>query len=67
LVEENPVYEIFKLFPEERWDEVVEYLNEYNVIREGKLVILQALEQVFYEMELEVPEIEEIEGYDIQF
>jgi hypothetical protein len=66
-INRNPVFEIFKLFPEERWDEVVEYLNEYNVIREGKLVILQALEQVFYEMELEVPEIEEIEGYDIQF
>jgi hypothetical protein len=66
-VEENPVHEIFKLFPEERWDEVVELLNEYNVIRDGKLVILQGLEQIFLEMGLEVPEIDQIEGYDIQF
>jgi hypothetical protein len=63
----NPVYEIFKLFPYERRDEVVELLNEYNVIRDGKLVILQGLEQIFLEMGLEVPEIEKIEGYDIQF
>jgi hypothetical protein len=66
-VERNPVYEIFKFFPQERWDEVVELLNEYNVIREGKLVILQGLEQIFLEMGLEVPEIDQITGYDIQF
>jgi hypothetical protein len=65
-VEGNPVFEIFKLFPEERWDEVVEFLNEYNVIRDGKLVILQGLEQIFLEMGLEVPGIEEI-GYQIQY
>ena len=67
FIEENPVHEIFKLFPEERCDEVIEYLNEYDVIRDGKVVILQALELVFYEMGLEVPEIDQIEGYEIQF
>jgi hypothetical protein len=66
-IEGNPVHEIFKLFPEKRWDEVIEYLNEYDVIRDGKVVILQRLEQVFIEMGLEVPEIDEIEGYEIQF
>ena len=66
-IEENPVAEIFKLFPSNRWDEVIEYLNEYEVIRDGKVVILQALELVFYEMGLEVPEIDEIEGYEIQY
>ena len=66
-VKGNPVHEIFKLFPEDRWDEVIEYLNEYDVIRDGKVVILQALELVFHEMGLEVPDIEEIEGYEIQF
>ena len=66
-VEGNPVYEIFKLFPKERFDEVIEYLNEYEVIRDGKVVVLQALELVFHEMDLEVPEIEEIEGYQIQY
>jgi hypothetical protein len=66
-IEVNPVYQIFKLFPNERWDEVIEFLNEYEVIRDGKIVILQALELVFHEMGLEVPEIEEIEGYQIQY
>ena len=66
-IDENPVYEIFKLFPYKRWDEVIEFLNEYEVIRDGKVVVLQALELVFYEMGLEVPEIEEIEGYEIQY
>ena len=63
----NPVYQIFKLFPQERWDEVIEYLNEHEVIRDGKVVVLQALELVFHEMGLEVPEIDEIEGYQIQY
>ena len=64
----NPVYEIFKLFPEDKWDEVIEILNEYEIIRDdGNLVILQRLEQVFLELGLEVPEIEEIKGYKIHF
>ena len=64
----NPVYEIFKLFPKDKWDEVIEILNEYEVIRDdGNLVILQRLEQVFLEIGLEVPEIEEIKGYKIHF
>jgi hypothetical protein len=62
---DNPVYEIFKLFPEYRYSEVIEYLNEYEVVRDGNKVILQALEMVFEEMVLEVPEIEYIEGYEI--
>jgi hypothetical protein len=67
-VDGNPVYEIFKLFPEDKWDEVIEILNEYEVIRDdGNLVILQRLEQVFLDLGLEVPEIEEIEGYKIHF
>ena len=66
-IDDNPVYQIFKLFPNERWDEVIEYLNEYEVIRDGKVVVLQALEIVFHEMSLEVPEIDQIEGYQIQY
>ena len=64
----NPVHEIFNLFPKDKWDEVIEILNEYEVIRDdGNLVILQRLEQVFLELGLEVPEIEEIKGYKIHF
>jgi len=64
----NPVHEIFKLFPKDKWDEVIEILNEYEVIRDdGSLVILQRLEQVFLDLGLKVPEIEEIRGYKIHF
>jgi hypothetical protein len=61
-IEKNPVHSIFKLFPQERWDEVVEYLNEYDVIRDGDKVILQALEMIFVEMCLEVSPVEYLEG-----
>jgi len=61
----NPVKEIFKLFPIDRWVEVPEHLNEYNVIRDGRKVILQALEVVYDELVLEVPENIEIKGYEI--
>jgi hypothetical protein len=64
----NPVHEIFKLFPRDNWDEVIEILNEYEVIRDdGNLIILQRLEQVFLDLGLKVPEIEEIKGYKIHF
>jgi hypothetical protein len=65
FIGENPVEEIFKLFPKDRWNEVIEFLNEYQVIRDGKYVVLQAFEQVFYEMELDYPQIEYIKGYEI--
>jgi hypothetical protein len=61
----NPVKEIFKLFPIDRWVEVPEHLNEYNVIRDGRKVILQALEVVYDELSLEVPDEINIEGYEI--
>lgn len=66
----NPVHEIFKLFPKEKWGDAVEYLNEYNVIRDddrfqSPVIILQALEMVFIELCLDVPEIYEIKGYEI--
>jgi len=64
-IKDNPVVEIFKLFPIDRWVEVPEHLNEYNVIRDGKKVILQALEVVYDELSLEVPENIEIKGYEI--
>ena len=65
VIRDNPVVEIFKLFPTDRWKEVTEFLNEYNVIRDGKKVILQALEVVYDELVIEVPENIEIKGYEI--
>jgi hypothetical protein len=54
-IDNNPVYEIFDLlFKDEydEYDEVVELLNEYDVIKEEG-VNLQALEQVFIDMDKE--------------
>jgi len=50
----NPVYEIFDLFKydEVEYDEVVELLNEYDVIKEEG-VNIQSLEQVFIDMDME--------------
>lgn len=52
LVEDNPIHEIFKLFPLKRWDEVIEFLNEYAVIGPDNTIESDALKQVFIEMEL---------------
>ena len=65
IIGNNPVYQMFKLFPKDRYDEVIEFLNEYNVIRDGNKVILQALEMVYDELGIEVPEEIKIEGYEI--
>ena len=65
IIGNNPVEEIFKLFPEDRYDEVIEFLNEYNVIRDGNKVILQALELVYDELGIEVPDEIKIEGYEV--
>lgn len=48
-IEGNPVYQIFKLFPKARWDEVIECLNEYDTIR-GEEISHQGLALVFLEM-----------------
>ena len=65
IIKSNPFYQIFKLFPKDRYDEVIEFLNEYNVIRDGKVVILQALELVYDELGIQVPEEIKIKGYEI--
>ena len=64
-IKSNPVEQIFKLFPKDRWVEVPEHLNEYNVIRDGRKIIFQALEVVYDELVIEVPENIEIKGYEI--
>ena len=56
FISNNPVEEIFDLFPEDKWVELPESLNEYDVPRDGKLIILQRLEQCFYDLGLEIPE-----------
>ena len=53
-INNNPVKEIFDIFPEEKWVELPECLNEYEVIK-GKWIIFLGLEECFYDLGLEVP------------
>jgi len=65
----NPVDEILVLF----WNlykidglgKVIDLLNEYGVIQQdGKLVILDRLEEVFHILNMEIPEID-LKNYEV--
>jgi len=63
----NPVTEILDLFIKEsyyRLGKVIDLLNEYDVIQQdGKLVILDRLEEVFHTLNIKLPEINLKKGY----
>ena len=61
----NPVYEIIQLFKDVDRDIIIETLNDYNVIRPNNKVNLQLLKYAFDELEIVMPEIELIKGYEI--
>jgi len=65
----NPVTEILDLFnmilASRRLGKVIDLLNEYGVIQQdGKLVILDRLEEVFHTLNMEIPEIN-LENYEV--
>jgi len=61
----NPVSEILYLFPN-RLVKVIELLNEYNVIRQnGKLVILDRLEEVFHTLNMDIPKEINLKNYEV--
>ena len=64
-ISNNPIEEIFKLFPEEKWVELPESLNEHDPIR-GDIIILQRLEQCFYDLGLEIPENIKFRKYKVR-
>ena len=62
---DNPVQEILNLFKTERIGKVINFLNEYGVIQQdGKVVILDRLEEVFYMLNLEIPKIN-LKNYEV--
>jgi len=65
---DNPVEEILELFEtkfDNRLGKVIDLLNEYGVIqKDGKLVILDRLEEVFHTLNMKVPEID-LEDYKV--
>ena len=64
-ISDNPIEEIFNLFPGEKWAELPESLNEHDPIR-GSLVILQRLEQCFYDLGLKIPENIKFKNYEVR-
>jgi len=61
----NPVSEILDLFKVNKIGKVIDFLNEYGVIQQdGKLVILDRLEEVFHTLNMKVPEIN-LKNYEV--
>jgi len=61
----NPVSEILYLFKTKRLGKVIDLLNEYGVIQQdGKVVILDRLEEVFHTLNMEIPKIN-LKNYEV--
>jgi len=62
---DNSVTEILDLFNTYRLGKVIDLINEYGVIqKDGKLVILDRLEEVFHTLNMEIPEIN-LKNYEV--
>jgi len=63
----NPVSEILDLFRTKRLGKVIDLLNEYSVIQKnGKVVVLDRLEEVFHILNMKIPEEEiNLENYEV--
>jgi len=61
----NTVSEILNLFNTERIGKVIDLINEYGVIQQdGKVVILDRLEEVFHTLNMDIPEIN-LKNYEV--
>jgi hypothetical protein len=58
----NPIWEIWNLFNDVR---CIRWINEFDVIVDGKKVILDRLEEVFHQLEIEIPKNIEFDNYEI--
>jgi len=62
---DNPVSEILYLFKNVKLGKVIDLINEYDVIQQdGKLVILDRLEEVFHTLNMKIPEIN-LKNYEV--
>ena len=59
--EENPIYEIYKLF---NTPKCIDLINEYEAIGDG-IISRVRLEEVFLELEMEIPRDLEFENYKL--
>jgi len=62
----NPIEEILDLFNINKLGKVIDFLNEYGVIQQnGKLVVLDRLEEVFHLLIIEIPEEINLHNYEV--
>ena len=62
--DDNPIKKILDLFGD-RFGKVIDLLNEYGVIQQdGKVVILDRLEEVFHTLNMKIPEIN-LKNYEV--
>jgi len=62
----NPVSEILNLFNPIETAKIIDLLNEYSVIQQdGKVVILDRLEEVFYTLNIDIPREINLENYEV--
>jgi len=72
IYQSNPVEEILDLFKNYRQSnnrimgKVIDLLNEYSVIQQdGKVVILDRLEEIFYTLNMEIPKEINLDNYEV--
>ena len=64
----NPVSEILHLFDTKRLGKIIDLLNEYGVIQQdGKVVVLDRLEEVFHTLNMSayIPEEINLNNYEV--
>jgi len=62
----NPVSEILDIFKTDRLGKAINFLNEYDVIQQdGKVVILDRLEEVLYILNIEIPKEINLKNYEV--
>jgi len=62
MCHENPIFEIYGLFRQNF--NCIKWINEFDVIR-GNKVVMDLLEEVFHQLNLEIPENIEFKNYEI--
>ena len=60
---ENPIGEIFEIFDDDI--RCIRWINEFDVILDGNKIIMDRLEEVFYQLEMDIPENIKFNHYEI--
>ena len=58
----NPIWEIYLLFHNVK---CIKWINEYDVIKDGNKVIMDRLEEVYHQLNMDIPKNIEFKSYEI--